>query len=114
MSSQSFSDCIRSASFLAFPLMGACSTAGQIAKDSAAGATRYYSSEHFTLVTNVPTNFGFSVNTPEQREFMLSLRLDPKCADDVAWQPLQGETPDQYFARCQRVFDASFGKSERE
>ena len=52
--------------------------------------------------------------TPDQREFMLSLRLDPKCADDVAWQPLPSETPEQHFARCQRVFDERLGKSERE
>jgi hypothetical protein len=53
-------------------------------------------------------------NTPDQREFMLSLRLDPKCAEDVAWQPLPGEKPEQHFERTQRVFDASLGKSERE
>jgi hypothetical protein len=43
-------------------------------------------------------------NTPEQRELMLSRRLNPKCMDDVAWEPLPGETPEMHFARCQRVF----------
>ncbi|QAY86338.1 DUF4123 domain-containing protein [Pseudomonas arsenicoxydans] len=43
-------------------------------------------------------------NTPEQRELMLSRRLNPKCMDDVAWEPMPGETPEMHFARCQRVF----------
>lgn len=43
-------------------------------------------------------------STPDQREFMLTLRLDPKCAEDLAWQPLPGETPEQHFGRCERVF----------
>lgn len=51
---------IKSAFFLALPLVGACSLAGPIAKDSAADATSYYSSEHFTLVSSIPPNFGFS------------------------------------------------------
>ncbi|MFJ2362405.1 DUF4123 domain-containing protein [Pseudomonas sp. NPDC087697] len=42
--------------------------------------------------------------TPEQRELMLSRRLNPKCMEDAAWEPLPGETPDVHFARCQRVF----------
>lgn len=42
--------------------------------------------------------------TPEQRELMLSRRLNPQCMADVAWEPLPGETPDVHFARCQRVF----------
>jgi len=49
-------------------------------------------------------------NTPEQRAFMLSLRLDPKCAEDVAWQPLPGETPQTHFARCQRVLDTELSR----
>lgn len=43
-------------------------------------------------------------NTPEQREFMLTLRLQPKCAEDLAWQPLSGETSEKHFARCERFF----------
>lgn len=42
--------------------------------------------------------------TPEQRELMLSRRLNPKCMEDVAWEPLPGEMPEVHFARCQRVF----------
>jgi hypothetical protein len=47
---------------------------------------------------------------PEQRELMLSRRLSPKCMEDIAWEPLPGETPEAHFARCQRVFaDSSVG-----
>ncbi len=42
--------------------------------------------------------------TPEQREMMLSHRLSPSCMADVAWEPFPGETSQQHFARCQRVF----------
>lgn len=42
--------------------------------------------------------------TPEQREMMLSHRLSPACMADVAWEPLPGETSEQHFDRCQRVF----------
>lgn len=42
--------------------------------------------------------------TPQQRELMLSRRLNPKCMEDVAWEPLPGEMPEVHFARCQRVF----------
>jgi hypothetical protein len=42
--------------------------------------------------------------TPEQREMMLSHRLSPACMTDVAWEPLPGETSQQHFDRCQRVF----------
>ncbi|MHC8371963.1 DUF4123 domain-containing protein [Pseudomonas sp. MDT1-85] len=42
--------------------------------------------------------------TPEQRELMLSRRLNPECMKDVAWEPLPGEMPEVHFARCQRVF----------
>ncbi|MFJ2357021.1 DUF4123 domain-containing protein [Pseudomonas fluorescens] len=42
--------------------------------------------------------------TPEQREMMLSHRLSPACMTDVAWEPLPGETSEQHFDRCQRVF----------
>lgn len=42
--------------------------------------------------------------TPEQRELMLSRRLNPECMEDVAWEPLPGEMPEVHFARCQRVF----------
>ncbi|WP_347906027.1 DUF4123 domain-containing protein [Pseudomonas purpurea] len=44
-------------------------------------------------------------NTPEQRECMFRLRLDPQCAADVAWSALPGETPPQHFERCQRMFE---------
>jgi hypothetical protein len=48
--------------------------------------------------------------TPEQRELMLSRRLSPKCMEDIAWEPLPGETPEAHFERCQRVFsDSSVG-----
>ncbi|MCL5228540.1 hypothetical protein [Pseudomonas nunensis] len=60
MSSPNFSNCLKSAFFLAFPLMGACSWAGQVAKDSAESATSYYGSESFTLVATTPANFGFT------------------------------------------------------
>ncbi|WP_409318974.1 DUF4123 domain-containing protein [Pseudomonas sp. KCJK9016] len=43
-------------------------------------------------------------NAPEQREFMLTLRLAPQNAGDVAWQPLPGETPKKHFERCERFF----------
>lgn len=43
--------------------------------------------------------------TPEQRELMLRLRLDPRCAADVAWLPLPDETPEQHFERCKRMFE---------
>ncbi|MFJ2318662.1 DUF4123 domain-containing protein [Pseudomonas sp. NPDC087817] len=52
-------------------------------------------------------------NTPQQREFMLTLRLDPQHAKDVAWAPLSGETPDQHFARCERFFATQPGDLER-
>lgn len=55
-----FSRSIRSVFFLALPLIGACSWAGQMAKDSAEGAVSYYGSDHFTLVATVPENFGFT------------------------------------------------------
>lgn len=42
--------------------------------------------------------------TEEQRQLMLSLRLSPQCASDIAWEPIPGETPEVHFARCQRVF----------
>jgi len=42
--------------------------------------------------------------TEEQRQLMLSLRLSPPCAADIAWEPVPGETPEQHFDRCQRVF----------
>lgn len=35
---------------------------------------------------------------------MLTLRLDPKNAKDMAWQPLPRETPEKYFERCERFF----------
>lgn len=48
--------------------------------------------------------------TPEQRELMLSRRLSPKCMEDIAWEPLPGETLEAHFERCQRVFsDSSVG-----
>ncbi len=47
---------------------------------------------------------GWRWSTPEQREFMLTLRLDPKNAKDMAWQPLPGETPEEHFERCERFF----------
>ncbi|MGE8175205.1 hypothetical protein [Pseudomonas fluorescens] len=59
--SNNFLSCgFRSVFFLALPFMGACSWAGQIAKDGVEGATSYYSSDHFTLVATVPANFGFT------------------------------------------------------
>ncbi|WP_415764105.1 DUF4123 domain-containing protein [Pseudomonas sp. ZB1P45] len=45
--------------------------------------------------------------TPEQRELMLSRRLSPKCMEDIAWEPLPGETLEAHFERCQRVFSES-------
>ncbi|WP_283190624.1 hypothetical protein [Pseudomonas sp. PMCC200344] len=55
-----FSYSVRSVFFLALPLMGACSWAGQMVKDSVEGVTSNYGSEHFTLVAIVPPNFGFT------------------------------------------------------
>lgn len=60
MSNHYFSYCLKSAFFLALPLMGACSWAGQMAKDTAEGGISNYGSEHFTLVTSIPQNFGFT------------------------------------------------------
>ncbi|WP_085641213.1 MULTISPECIES: hypothetical protein [unclassified Pseudomonas] len=60
MTSKYFSCGVQSVFFLALPLIGACSFAGQIAKDSAEGATSYYSQEHFTLVATIPSKFGFT------------------------------------------------------
>ncbi|WP_080770602.1 hypothetical protein [Pseudomonas fluorescens] len=60
MSDKYFSRSARSMLLLALPLMGACSFAGQIAKDSVEGATSYYSREHFTLVATFPAKFGFT------------------------------------------------------
>jgi hypothetical protein len=42
--------------------------------------------------------------TEEQRQLMLSLRLSPQYAADIAWEPIPGETPKVHFERCQRVF----------
>ncbi|CAI8795051.1 DUF4123 domain-containing protein [Pseudomonas sp. IT-347P] len=41
---------------------------------------------------------------PEQRELMLSRRLSEQCMQDIVWEPLPGETPQEHFARCKRVF----------
>lgn len=60
MNSISFLHNTRIAFFLTLPLIGACSFAGQIAKDSVEGATSYYSREHFTLVATIPAKFGFT------------------------------------------------------
>lgn len=60
MSNNFFSGSAKSVFFLALPLMGACSWAGQMAKDRVEGVASYYGSEHFTLVASVPPNFGFT------------------------------------------------------
>lgn len=60
MSSNFFSGSAKSVFFLVLPLMGACSWAGPMAKDSAEAATSYYGSESFTLVATTPANFGFT------------------------------------------------------
>ncbi|EJM25430.1 MULTISPECIES: hypothetical protein [Pseudomonas] len=60
MTSKYFSCGVQAVFFLALPLIGACSFAGQIAKDSVEGATSYYSQEHFTLVATIPAKFGFT------------------------------------------------------
>lgn len=60
MSSHYFSYCLKWFFFLALPLIGACSWAGQVAKDSAESATSYYGSESFTLIATTPANFGFT------------------------------------------------------
>ncbi|MFJ4193294.1 hypothetical protein [Pseudomonas sp. NPDC089534] len=60
MNSNYLSYSTRAVFFLALPLVGACSWAGQIAKDSVDGATSYYGGEHFTLVAKIPSNFGFT------------------------------------------------------
>jgi hypothetical protein len=59
MSSNFFSGSVKSVFFLALPLMGACSWAGQMARDGAEEATSNYGSESFTLVATIPANFGF-------------------------------------------------------
>ncbi|RON80541.1 DUF4123 domain-containing protein [Pseudomonas fluorescens] len=46
----------------------------------------------------------WSWQLPEHRELMLSRRLSEQCMQDIAWEPLPGETPQEHFARCQRVF----------
>lgn len=71
MSSKYFSNSAQAAFFLVLPLIGACSFAGQIAKDSVEGATSYYSREHFTLIATVPAKFGFTSKaqySPKQGE----------------------------------------------
>lgn len=60
MSSPLVSHLIKSVFFLALPLMGACSWAGQLTKDSAEAATSYYSADSFTLVATTPANFAFT------------------------------------------------------
>ncbi|MFJ2362407.1 hypothetical protein ACIPIN_01590 [Pseudomonas sp. NPDC087697] len=60
MTNNFFSCGFRSVFFLALPMMGACSWAGQMAKDTAEGITSNYGSEHFTLVASLPANFGFT------------------------------------------------------
>lgn len=50
----------RTAFFLTLPLIGACGFAGQTAKAAVENATSRFSSEHFTLVANVPAKFGFT------------------------------------------------------
>ena len=60
MNNNFFSGNAKSVFFLALPLMGACSWAGQMAKDRVEGVASYYGSEHFTLVASVPPNFGFT------------------------------------------------------
>lgn len=60
MRGQSINTYLKSTIFGVFPLIGACSWAGQMVKDSAEGATSYYGTDHFTLVTTVPPNFGFT------------------------------------------------------
>ncbi|QAY86339.1 hypothetical protein [Pseudomonas arsenicoxydans] len=60
MNNTLFSRSVKSIFFLAFPLMGACSWAGQMAKDSVDGVASKYGSEHFTLIAIIPPNFGFT------------------------------------------------------
>ncbi|NNA56032.1 hypothetical protein [Pseudomonas koreensis] len=60
MGSKYFLNSAQAAFFLVLPLIGACSFAGQMAKDSVEGATSYYSREHFTLIATVPAKFGFT------------------------------------------------------
>ncbi|MDI2590063.1 hypothetical protein POF45_01275 [Pseudomonas sp. 681] len=56
--SNNFLSCgFRSVFFLTLPLMGACSWAGQMAKDTAEDVTGYYGPEHFTLIATTPANF---------------------------------------------------------
>ncbi|MBU6960289.1 hypothetical protein KRR23_21395 [Pseudomonas sp. CVAP len=52
--------CIGSVFFLALPLVGACSMAGQVAKDAVEDATSHYGGEHFTLIATTPANFEFT------------------------------------------------------
>jgi hypothetical protein len=47
----------------------------------------------------------WSWQLPEHRELMLSRRLSEPCMQDIAWEPLPTETPQEHFARCQRVFN---------
>ncbi|MBK5343940.1 hypothetical protein JFU48_21430 [Pseudomonas sp. TH49] len=60
MSNRNFSHSVRTVFFLVLPLIGACSFAGQMAKDSVEGVTSHYSSDHFILVATIPANFGFT------------------------------------------------------
>ncbi|UQS16439.1 hypothetical protein [Pseudomonas sp. HS6] len=51
---------IHSIFLITLPFLGACSLAGQIAKDSVEEATSSYSKEHFTLTITLPAKFGFT------------------------------------------------------
>ncbi|MFJ7311946.1 hypothetical protein ACIQVE_04095 [Pseudomonas sp. NPDC098747] len=71
MNNKYFSNSAQAVFFLALPLIGACSFAGQMAKESVEGATSYYSREHFTLTATVPAKFGFTSKaqySPKQDE----------------------------------------------
>lgn len=60
MQGQLLTKTLKSTLYLALPLIGACSWAAQMAKDSAEGTASFYGSGHFTLVATVPANFGFT------------------------------------------------------
>lgn len=60
MSSRFFTSSAQYVFFLMLPFAGACSFAGQMAKESVDGATSYYSGDHFTLIATIPAKFGFT------------------------------------------------------
>lgn len=54
---------LKSLLILAFPLFGACTSAGQISQSSIEDITSHYGSDSFTLVATAPANFGLTAKS---------------------------------------------------